>query len=61
MVDPATSWFEMAQIPNKTAAEIVDINKKTWFNRYPLPQRILFDRRTEFMLNFPRCVKTNMA
>ena len=39
----------MAQIPNKTAAEISDITKKTWFTRYPLPQRIVFDRGTEFM------------
>ena len=31
MINPATGWFEMAQIPNKTAAEIADITKKTWF------------------------------
>ena len=39
----------MAQIPNKTAAEIADITEKTWFTRYPLPQRIVFDRCTELM------------
>ena len=44
MIDPATGWFEMAQIPNKTAAEIADITKETWFTRYQLPQRIVFDR-----------------
>ena len=38
----------MAQITNKTAAEIADITEKTWFTRYPLPQRIVFDRGTEF-------------
>ena len=43
MIDPATGWFEMAQIPNKTASEIAYITKKTWFTRYPLPQRIVFD------------------
>ena len=42
----------MAQIPNKTAAEIADITKKHWFTRYPLPQRIVFDRGTEFMAQF---------
>ena len=52
MIDPATGWFEMSQIPNKTAAEIADITKKTWFTRYPLPQRIVFDRGTEFMAEF---------
>ena len=33
MIDPATGWFEMAQITNKTAAEIADITEKTWFTR----------------------------
>ena len=49
MIDPTTGWFEMAQIPNKTAAEIADITEKSWFTCYPLPQRIVFDRRTKFM------------
>ena len=49
MIDPASGWFEMAQIPNKTAAEIADITKKTWFTIYPLPQRIVFDCGTKFM------------
>ena len=49
MIDPATGWFDMAQIPNKTAAEIADITEKTWFTRNPLPQRIVFDRSTKFM------------
>ena len=30
MIDPATGWFEMAQIPNKTSAEIADITKFSW-------------------------------
>ena len=29
MINPATGWFEVAQIPNKTAAEIADITEKT--------------------------------
>ena len=54
MIDPATGWFEMAQIPNKTAAEIADITEKTWFTRYPFTQRILFDRSTKFMAEFAK-------
>ena len=54
MIDPATGWFEMAKIPNKTAAEIADIIKKNWFTRYPLPQRIVFDRGTKFMDEFSK-------
>ena len=54
MIDPAIGGFDMAQIPNKTAAYIADITKKTWFTRYPLPQRIVFDRGTEFMAEFSK-------
>ena len=61
MIYPATGWFEMAQIPNKTVAEITDITEKTWFTCYPLPQQIVFDRGTEFMAEFPGCVKMTMA
>ena len=42
MINPATGWFEMAQIPNKIAAEIAYITDKIWFTRYPLPQQIVF-------------------
>ena len=54
MIDPSTGWLYMAQLPNKTAAEIADITKKTWFTRYPLPQQIVFHRGTEFMAEFTK-------
>ena len=54
MIDAATGWFKMAHIPNKTAAEIADITEKTWFTRYTLPQRIVFDDGTEFMAEFSK-------
>ena len=54
MINPATDWFEMAQIPNKTAAEIAEITEKNWFTRYPLPQQIVFDRGIEFMAEFSK-------
>ena len=53
-IDPATGWFEMAQIPNKTAADIADINKKILFTCYPLPQQIVFNRGTKFMAEFAK-------
>ena len=54
MIHPSTGWYYMAQIPNKTAAEIADITEKTWFNRYPLPQRIVFARGAKFMAEFAK-------
>ena len=44
----------MEQLPNKTAAEIADSTKKSWFTRYPLPQQILIDRGSEFMAEFTK-------
>ena len=38
MINTATGWFDMAQIPNKMAAEIADITDKKLFTHYPLPQ-----------------------
>ena len=54
IIDPATGWFEMAQIPNKMAAEIADITEKNWFTRHPLPHRIVFDRGNKFMDKFAK-------
>ena len=54
MINPTTGWFEMAQILNRTAAEIADITHKTWFTRYPLPQQIVIDRGTKFMAEFSK-------
>ena len=54
MIDPATGWFKMAQIPNKTAAYIADITEKIWFNCYPLPKKTVFDRGAEFMAEFAK-------
>jgi hypothetical protein len=57
MIDPATGWFKMHQIENKTAAEVADACKKTWFTGHPLPQPIILNQGTEFMAEFARMVK----
>jgi hypothetical protein len=54
MIDPATGWFEMSPITNKTAAKVADIAERAWFTRYPIPQKIVFDRGTEFMAEFAK-------
>ena len=59
IINPATGWFETAQLPNKTAAEIADITEKTWFTRYPLPQQIVFDLGTKFMDEFAKMCQNN--
>jgi hypothetical protein len=52
IIDPATGWFEMEQIQNKTAAKVADICKTMWFKGHPLPQRI-----TLKMAEFAKMVK----
>ena len=42
----------MNQVLLVISAISADITKKTWFTRYPLPQRIVFDRGTKFMAKF---------
>jgi transposase InsO family protein len=59
MIDPVTGWFEMAPIPNKTEPEVADIAERTWFTRYPLPQRITFNRGTEFMAEFTKMCRND--
>ena len=48
MIDPATGWFEIAEIPNKRADYIANILEMTWLTRYPWPTEIVMDRGKEF-------------
>ena len=54
MIDPATGWFEIVPIRNKTAIEIANKAEMTWMTRYPWPSQIIFDRGTEFMGEFAK-------
>jgi transposase InsO family protein len=49
MIDPATSWFEIAEIPAKTADIVMNIFEQEWLTRYPYPIKVIMDRGTEFM------------
>ena len=49
MIDPATGWFEILEIPSKQADEIANLLEQTWLVRYPWPQNIICDRGKEFM------------
>ena len=35
MIDPATGWFEIVEVGNKTALEIAAMFELTWLQRYP--------------------------
>ena len=49
MIDPATGWFEIAEVPSKKADDIANVLEMTWFSRYPWPVEVVMDRGKEFM------------
>ena len=49
MIDPATGWMEMVEIPNKRADTIANLVEQTWLMRYPWPTKVITDRGSEFM------------
>lgn len=49
MINPATGWFEIIEIPRKSSDEIANIFQMTWLNRYPWPSQVVMDRGHEFM------------
>lgn len=48
MIDPATGWFEMAEIPKKSVDVIVNILEFSWLTRCPWPTEIIMDQGKEF-------------
>ncbi len=49
MCDPATGWFEVAEIKDKTSEGTAKILDQTWFCRYPRPKRCISDNGNEFL------------
>ena len=49
MIDPATGWFEIAQLPNKRSDTVANIVETTWLTRYPRPLKCIMDRGPEFL------------
>ena len=48
MIDPATGWFEIVQVPEKRADLISNLIETTWLTRYPWPTEVVMDRGSEF-------------
>ena len=72
MVDPATGWFEIAELPyievkqikennidyiDKTSARISQLFDKVWLSRYPRPTKVVFDNGSEFKKDFQILLK----
>ena len=57
MIDPATGWFEIVDIPSKRADYIANILEYTWLTRYPWPTEIRMDRGKEFAAEVAAALK----
>lgn len=67
MIDPATGWFEIAEVPSfdiedvrrgntqlidKTSARISRVFNQIWLSRYPRPRKVILDNGSEFKKDF---------
>jgi hypothetical protein len=49
MFDPATSWFEVVEIPKRRAVTCANLVENTWLCHYSRPLQRIFDIRSEFL------------
>jgi hypothetical protein len=54
MIDPVTGWFEIAEVPKKSADVVINVLDQTWLVRYPRPAEIIMDRGREFAAEVQR-------
>ena len=47
MIDPATGWFKIAEVRNKTPEEVSEVFDHVWLSRYPRPQELGCDNGGE--------------
>jgi len=59
MIDPVTGWFEIAEIPAKSADVIMDVLEQKWLVHYPRPTEVIRDRGREFYLEVQGTLKND--
>jgi transposase InsO family protein len=52
MIDPATGWFEVKDLPNASAAACEAAFDDVWLSRYPRPQYLGYDNGSEYKKSF---------
>ena len=72
MVDPATGWFEITEVPyyniddvknnennyiDNSYSRISRLFYQTWLRRYPRPREVIFDNGSEFKMHFMALLK----
>jgi hypothetical protein len=59
MIDPATCWFEMREIKEKSAITVANNVEKAWLTRYPKPMEIVYDQGNEFLGEFANMIEND--
>ena len=49
MIDPATGWFEIVEVTDKESHTVAEKIDKLWLCRYPRPNKVIYDRGSEFI------------
>ena len=49
MIDPATGWFELHQIPDTRSDTLANVVEQEWLCRYPWPSQITYDHHGSFI------------
>ena len=61
MINPATGWFDIFEIPTydleKSSTRVSQLFNNTWLLRYPRPRKVLFDNRSGFKQYFNPLLK----
>ena len=58
MIYQAKGYIEMRTVPSTRVDLVANRVELTWLTRYPLPSKVITDKRNEFLANF-REVITN--
>ena len=57
MIDPATGWFEIVDVPQINSSNCMDAFDDTWLCRYPRPEFLGYDGGSEFKAIFKEMVE----
>eukprot|EP00957_Ditylum_brightwellii_P179953 13708115-Ditylum_brightwellii.AAC.1 len=59
MIDPASGWFEIAEIKTKRADVVSNAVETSWLTRYPHLTQVVLYRGTEFMAEFTEIIASD--
>ena len=52
MIDLATGWIDICTIPSAQADLVANQEELAWLTHYPLPSKIIVDKKNEFKAKF---------